>query len=435
MKNKTILVSCMAFLTIALTLTIVSAAENSSDFIEITDIEVNGISVKLDNIGAAIAESISDEIPIVVKFKANRDASDVRVQVSLDGGGLREEVSDESERFHIIKGNSYIKRFTLDLPSSRELDKFESVDNDEIRAGKTKKLFFEVEVTADNERTIRDNFKVILELQRDQYSLDILSVDKNDIVIAGDILAIDVVIENNGHHRLDNVYVQASIPGLGISRKVYAGDLSALGDRFDDDINDARERRIYLTIPSNAPAGNYDLEIEAYNPDTSILASERVVVREIERVSSTTSRTIAPGEQTTFEVVLTNPSDKAVVYTITPDVVTGLFIEAVEPIITINPGSSRTTMIKVRASENAKEGTYFVTVNAESDVGLSQKLSLTINVEDSITPTDGEIGRPSTVVVLTVILVIVFIVLLIILIVLLTRRPEETEEFGETNYY
>ena len=39
------------------------------------------------------------------------------------------------------------------------------------------------------------------------------------------------------------------------------------------------------------------------------------------------------------------------------------------------------------------------------------------------------------VLILTVVLVIIFVVLLIVLIVLLTRRPAETEEFGETSYY
>jgi preprotein translocase subunit SecG len=44
-------------------------------------------------------------------------------------------------------------------------------------------------------------------------------------------------------------------------------------------------------------------------------------------------------------------------------------------------------------------------------------------------------GSTDPVVIWTVVLVIVFVVLLIILIVLLTKRPTETEEFGETSYY
>jgi len=45
------------------------------------------------------------------------------------------------------------------------------------------------------------------------------------------------------------------------------------------------------------------------------------------------------------------------------------------------------------------------------------------------------VGQTNNVVVLTVVLVIIFVVLLIILIVLLSKRPVESEELGETNYY
>jgi len=52
----------------------------------------------------------------------------------------------------------------------------------------------------------------------------------------------------------------------------------------------------------------------------------------------------------------------------------------------------------------------------------------------STSPVTG-ITSNNTVLILTVILVIIFVVLLVILIVLLTRKPAESEEFGETSYY
>ncbi|MAG02397.1 hypothetical protein CMI42_03600 [Candidatus Pacearchaeota archaeon] len=420
MKNKAFLVSFMAFFAIAFTITMVSAV----DFVDVTDVEVNGVSFKLDD-ADQVAGLVSETVPVVVKFTAVSDVSDVKVKAYVEG--FKSDISDETSRFRVVAGNTYVKRFTLELPSSLDLDE---LTEEELT------LFVRFSARGEDSQEV----DVALEVEKDLYSLNLLSIDRSEVVEAGSRLAVDVVVENNGFERLDNVYVKATIPGLGLSNKIYAGDLESLRDDFDDDINDARERRVYLSIPRDAPAGNYDLVIEAYNHDTSVTAAKRVVVRGVNTkiLPPVTSKTISPGEEATFEVVLVNPSSRLVVYSITPEDSKGLFVEATEPILTVSGDSSRSTGVKVRASNSIEEGTYLVTVNANSETGLSEQISFTVNVEkDSVkvAGSTGVEGKPNTVVVLTVILVIIFVVLLIVLIVLLTKRPEESEEFGETNYY
>lgn len=421
MKNKAFLVSFVAIFAMIFTISMVAAV----DFVDVSDVEVNGISFALDNVNQ-VAGIVSDTIPVVVKFTALEDVSDVRVEVRIDG--FKDNIEDETSRFHILAGNTYVKRFTLTLPSSTDLDELTEEE-----------LTLLVRFTARGRDSQEES--VALEVQKDLYSLNLLSIERSEVVEAGNRLAVDVVVENNGFERLDNVYVRATIPGLGISNKVYVGDLESLRDNFDDDINDARERRVYLTIPKNAPAGNYDLEIETYNHDTSTSVLMRVVVRGVDTriLPPVTAKTIAPGEETNFEIVLVNPSDRLVVYTITPEGTKGLFVEAAEPIVTVSSDSSRSTMINVRASNSVEEGTYLVTVSANSETGLSETISFTVNVEkDRVSATGKAIGSargPNSVVVLTVILVIIFVVLLIILIVLLSKKPADSEEFGETNYY
>ena len=128
-----------------------------------------------------------------------------------------------------------------------------------------------------------------------------------------------------------------------------------------------------------------------------------------------------------------------VVYTITPEESKGVLVEVTEPVVTVGADSSRTVQILARATKDADEGTYVVTVNAISEAGMSKQVSFSVNVEKSSSSgITGSVvgGNANTAVVLTVILVIVFVVLLIVLIVLLTKRPaEQSEEFGETNYY
>jgi len=278
-------------------------------------------------------------------------------------------------------------------------------------------------------------------MQRNLYSLNVLSVDAPSKVTAGNTVALDVVLQNDGNSRLDNAYVIASIPELGIERKVYFGDLSPQVEDSYEDIRDSTNKVLYLTIPRDAQAGSYNVVVQAYNYDTSTTVKKKIVVESAGSQSgvipSITSRTIASGEETTFEVVLVNPNDRMVVYSIVPDQTQGLLVNVQEPVVTVGADSSKTVQIKVKATNSVAEGTHLVTVSVNTESGLEKKVSFTVNVDNSSTTSSSVIGLTgnNTVLILTVILVIIFVVLLVVLIVLLTRKPAETEEFGETSYY
>jgi len=255
MKNKTILVSIVALFAIVLALNVVIASEVD---ITIEDIEVNDVSV----ITSIVAGFASENVPVEVEFTANEDLEDVRVKVYIEG--YRDEVSDSSSRFRIVNGSTYLKRFSLDLPSTFDLD-----DDPED-------LTVLVRISAKG----RDSFEEIynVRMQRESYTLDILSIDADEQVSAGTVLALDVVIKNHGSDRLDDVYVRASIPELGASRRVYIGDIQSLQDEDYDEIRDTLTKRIYLTIPADAVSGIYNVEVEAYNFDAIVIADKRVIV-------------------------------------------------------------------------------------------------------------------------------------------------------------
>ena len=423
MKSKAILVSFIALLAIVFALSTVVAMEFIDN--ETLDVEVNDISVNLDSIGNAIGISASESIPVVVKFTAKATLEDVRIKTYIEG--FKNEIEDETSRFHIIKDNTYVKRFTLKVPSTDDFD-------DEKL---TEKLRLLIRFSAKGSDSVE--FKVPLEIQKELHSLNLLSVDLIDVVVAGEKVSLDVVVENNGHDRLDNVYLKASIPSLGVSGKIFAGDLESLQDNSDDDINDAISKRIYLNIPRNAVPGNYEVEVEAYNFDTSTKTTGRVVIENVESglLPTTDSKTISPGQETSFNLVLVNPSNRMVVYTITPSESKGVLVEISESIVAVSGDSSKTVQVKVRTTENTPEGTYVVMLNANAD-SMTKQISFTVNVEKPSKITGKPVlsdGQPINMTVLTVVLVIVFVVLLIILIVLLAKRPTETEESGETNYY
>ena len=421
MKSKTILVSFIAIFAMVLALNLVSA----TPFAGVGDVYVNDIKMSTGPTFNAAGE-VSRTVPVEVHFTANVDATDVKLRVFIED--YKNEISDSTERFHIVEGSSYVKRFSLTLPSSMDLDDLtESLDL--VVRFSAKDVDNTVLYDSDSFETTYD-----ITMQRDLYALNILSVETAQKVVAGSSIALDIVLENNGNEELENVYVKASIPELGVQRIVYFGDLFPQDDCDEEDDSrcdneDTENKRVYLALPRNAVPGVYNIEVEAYNYDASTSVKKSIVVSGAESgiLPTTTTKTIAVGEETTFDVVLINPNDRMVVYSITPEESTGLIVEIANPVITVGADSSKTVEIKVRATDSAEEGTHLVTVNVNSENGLVKQINFTVNVEND--------KANDAVLILTVVLAIIFVVLLIVLIVLLTKKPVETEEYNETSYY
>ena len=416
MNIRIFLVSFVAVFAILVAMSTVIAHE---DFVTIDEIEVNDVTIDHDIV---FSGDVDEVLPVRVHFTANTDASDVRVRVYIEG--YRDEISVSSSRFHVINGTSYVKKFSIKLPSTFDLDDLSEDVNLVVR------------ISAKGEDSVEISESILV--QRNSYSLEILSVDTPQRIVAGSILPVDFVVENNGNERLDNVYVRASIPELGIERVVYVRDLERIPEVNLNSIRDTESRRIYLDIPRDAALGNYALEVEAYNYDTNTKVRKNIMIEDVktEIVPVTTGKTVAVGSETTFDIVLINPSERSVVYTITPSEVSkGLVVEIEEPVVVVPRDSSKTVKVRVRATDSASEGTYIVGVNVNSESGLVKQVKFSVNVNDDSRITTP-IGRNvSAITVITVILVIIFVVLLIVLIVLLTKKSEEPEEFGETSYY
>ncbi len=432
MKNKAIWVSFIALLAMALALNTVIAETNTTsnvtDFVSIDRVEVNG--VVLDTATTFVGK-VSDTVPVEVQLSALKDVNErVKVKVLIDG--FKEDVEETAILSTPLRDgvHGYVARFTLTLPSARDLNDL------------SQDISLDVRVSASGEDSVENSYKI--KMERELYSLNTLSVYSPDKATPGTNVPIDVVVENNGNERLDNVYVRASIPELGVERILYFGDLGPRpenDEEYYENIKDSVNKVLYLSIPKSANAGTYNLEVEAYNYDTSTTVKKKIVVESVQSgvVPSVTSRSVNIGEETTFDVVLVNPNDRMVVYSLIPDQTKGLTVEISEPVVAVGADSSKTVVVKVKALDSAEEGTHLVTVNVNSEAGLERKVNLTLNVAKKSTTNTGTVngitGENNTVLVLTVILVIIFIVLLIVLIVLLTRKPAETEEFGETSYY
>lgn len=411
--EKSILVSVIAVFTVLALMSFISAAVG--DLTDCWEVTVDGAYVSGSTVSGIEA---GETLPIRLIFKAADNASDVKVSAWIDG--YRADISDKTERFELVKDSIYTKYLSLKVPA--DIDPTEEYT-----------LIIRIA-----DKTESDEQQYALKLQRSSYNLEVLSAELPDKATAGSVVAIDVVLKNWGMHKLEDIFVKARIPDLGIEKKVYFSDLDPLDeDEYDLLVREANrkdsvERIIYLAIPDNAKAGIYVLEVEAYNVDSDSVIKKNIIISGVEEISEilpgTTVQSLGIGQEVTYDLVIVNSGSKMKVYTLTPEEAKGLVVK-VEPIVTVPADSSKIVEVKVKATESAEEGTHIVTINAESDGALIKSVNFSANVEK------GKVTGTSSVFILTVVLVIVFVVLLIILIVLLTKKPAAVETEEETSYY
>ena len=469
-----------------LAITFASAGEVAfPDSIEVEFNEINLASY------SGVVGVVGETVSVRVTFKAMDTDSDVKVKARIEGH--RDDISDSTSRFDVVSGGVYSKLLTLKLPS----------DADDL----TEEYTLYVEIVSATDKT-EESFHITV--QRESYTLEILSVDYDSKVAAGDVVPVTVVTKNNGFNRADDNYVIVSIPELetfvrgymgdlvsvesfasggmtDLTKTIYHGDLDQDGqvdeeDRtmlvnyffnqeelsseqrriadhdkdgdvtvadliyianvldegespvvykeggtithrdFDDDEEDSVEKTVFLNVPNTAKAGVYELVVEVYNEDSSVITKKLISVSDSGTVTvlpTANSKDVKAGETTTFELVVVNSADSIKVFDVSAQ--SGSDLEVTVPaVITVGPDSSETVMIEVTADEDAEEGSYTFTVEVDG-----KATTFSANVEES---------DSSSIFALTIVLAIIFVVLLAVLIVLLTRK-ENTVEEAETSYY
>jgi len=271
MKTKKSLCFFVAVLVALFAISLVAAELN----VTISDVQIDGTSVSdVDSIAASPGDTIS----VKVKFISSEDLNDVKLSVYIDG--YKSEVYASTPRFNVLADKTYTKTLTVKLPSVYDMDNSEYSDLEET-------LTLTVRL-ADKDDDIEATRQITL--QKESYVFDLLSVDAPLEALAGDIIALDVVLTNEGTDKLDNSFVTAVIPELGVQKKAYFGDIYpedyAL---FEDGHSDARERRIYLSIPSNTPTGVYQIEVSASNYDASETVKKNIVITGLAISNNSTS--------------------------------------------------------------------------------------------------------------------------------------------------
>ena len=253
MQAKRILGLFVAMFVVLATISFVAAGSLN---VSIDEVRVNDVSGTI-----TLSGSPGESMPIDVRFTAGSDLEDLKVSAWIDG--YKSDISSSTSRFDVLAGRTYVKRFSLDLPSVQDL---KDLSND---------LTLHVRISNKND-DVEAQYSITV--QRDSYAYNLLSVEAPNKASAGDIIPVDVVLKNTGARELEDSFVTVSIPELGIQRKAYFGDLTPQDENGGDGKQDARERRVYLVIPSDTLSGNYDLVVKASNYDSSSTAIESITI-------------------------------------------------------------------------------------------------------------------------------------------------------------
>lgn len=378
-----------------------ASAANLANNVEVTFNELDLGS------GATVAAMVGEVVPVRVTFEADIDMDDVRV--SLDLEGHRDEVSAKTDRFDIVQGSTYTRLLSLEMPS-------------DLEDAKNEDYVLYVTIRSSTDETVET---YTLSLQRESYTIEILSVDYASKVMAGEVIPVSVVAKNNGFNDADDTYLVVSIPALGISSRGYMGDLVSIeDDNNGEDDEDASYRTVYLKVPENADSGVYEMEIAIYNEDSETVVTKLVSVGgssgSAMAFATSKSKDLSAGETVTYELVIVNSADNVRVFNI--ETVSGDDLSVSAPsAVAVGPDGTQTVQITVAAARNAAEGTHTFSVNVDGQANVFSANVTGSNVSVSL-------------VAWTVVLVVVFIVLLAVLLVLVTRKDKQIEEV-ETSYY
>jgi len=399
MESKKILVSLMTLTFALVFMTAVSAS------VSIDKVLVNDIELTTDGDGTTVyaGETVN------VKIQLSGETDDV-IEVIAELKGYGKNIEAETQTGPFFGDSPRMVSLDLTIP-------FDSKDLGDLY--KDVKLVIEVE----NDVSTLKSYPI--RIQRQAYNAEVMSISTGQNVNPGKLFPVDVVIKNRGSLDLDDLYVTASIPGLEVERTVYFGDLVSL--ELDDDNEDTVSGRIYLEIPEDAKSGIYDLVVEALNDDATTTQTKQIYVEnqfsDTNVFATVTSRTVSAGQNAEYGLIVVNPTNKLKVFNIVPETSDELFVSASESIVVVPAGTSKT--VKIVASART-DGTYNFNVNVLSGDAVFSQVTLGLNAEGQ--------GVSNPVVVLTVVLAIIFIVLLIVLFVLVGKKPEKSEEFGESYY-
>ena len=220
--------------------------------IAVSGIELDGdeLSVTLYVEGTGIEyDATTDEYVLIDECERADDEDTCSIEVRAKawiGGYSNGDIEATSDEFDIEPGVTESITLTLDLPE-------ELLDEDDGDNEYT--LYVEVYDSEEEERVTAD-----LHIQEPNDALYIYDVNYNSNVDAGEVLDLEVRVENLGENKQEDIEVCADITELDLNTCGYMDELAG-SEEDNEDEEDSDSEFLSLQIPSDTTSGTYEVTV------------------------------------------------------------------------------------------------------------------------------------------------------------------------------
>ena len=393
----------------------------AQDF-DISKVEVNDVTAT--ELGDAVFVEAGSDVEVEVFIDGNGSSDSVRVKAWI-GGYEYDEIEDRTDIFEVEPNVDYKKTLNLYIP-------------EDIDASDDYTLHVEV---FDDDNNVEKEFT--LRLQERRHFLNIQDIIlRPSSVEAGRSLFATVRVENLGDKKEEDIQVNVAIPELGVSARDYIDELVPQENTDDDDEEtSASSNEIFLRIPSDAKSGDYNLVVEVvYNRGHDIVTGRaKVVVEGVSVVKEDSlvnidsqSKTVNPGEQVIYKVMVANMGDVVQRYSLEISGESLWATSRVDPLfVSVKPGETAELNALLTVKEDSPAGRNSFLARVRSGEDLVKEFSLSADVSNGAN--FGEGTRKA----LTVVFGVLVVLLIILGLVVAFNRMKGSEGEGEegTNYY
>jgi uncharacterized membrane protein len=288
-------------------------------------------------------------------------------------------------------------------------------------------------ITSKQSLTGIDEQELELTVQRDSYKIDVLALNLAlpAEVDAGNRVTAEVVVKNMGSHKIEDIFIEASIPELGLSRKIYVGDLYGYDEDYE---TDTKKLLVSFTIPETTETGTYSFSVQAHNEDAEAEATEyfnvigKQVKEETEFIAEDTSLETEAGRTVTYKLIVANVGTETKTYTVEVEGLRGwATYEFDNKVFVLAKDQSNELNLEVTVNSNAITANHVFSVKLKEDGEVVKTLNLGLDV----TTTEVEKTQLS----LWISVILLAIVVIVLAIVLATTAKTKKEVKSEEVYY
>ncbi len=391
-------------------------------------VKINGDNIEEGDV-LAIEEGETFTVQVMLKNTGASSINDVEVEAKISGyeyGTL----SATSGMFDIAAGNSKPITLTMDLPKKLEKDEY----------------WLRLRVLDEHSTALERNVRLAVEPARHGIDITDVSFSPSETVKAGRSLLATVLVQNFGDKDEQDVKVTVAIPELGIKATEYM-DIKMTNEPTNmHNINYEDVPEVFLPIPANAKAGNYQVVVTAeYDQLTQTVTKSFPVTVVANELYQDTDKlvlavgpeiqSVAPGQKAVYGVALNNAGTKSKAYvleTITGDWATATLSES---LVVLEPGKNKIVYVDVTPAQDATLGEHTVSVVVKASGEVLQTVALRAVVAKSSTTAASTTGSNFSLRNgLEIALVILVVVLVIIGLIIGFSRLRKDDE-GEQKYY